>query len=329
MALHKRCAPLIFNIFVKPFFRLIRFDNLLFLIILIGVMEKWVVAPVMNHFLLPEPLLWWHLLLLIVAIVGIAAGGYVINDYFDIKIDRINHPDELVVTREVTKEQAMHLFYGLTAVGIAAGVALSIVLKSTSLFTVFVLIPGLLWFYSASYKRQFLLGNLIVSVLTALVPLTVGLAGDAAVRLTYGEDAVAVMLYANVYVYLLFFAAFAFLCTWIGEVSKDIEDQEGDGELECRAGAGIYGTRSAQIFATVLIVVAMGALSWVEFSLLPPFSWGSLASRFYLFLMIGFVSELALLWSAQLPQDFKHVQQLMKLIMFIGTLFSFCISSLL
>ena len=314
---------------MKPFFRLIRFDNLLFLIILIGVMEKWVVAPVMNHFLLPEPLLWWHLLLLIVAIVGIAAGGYVIDDYFDIKIDRINHPDELVVTREVTKEQAMHLFYGLTAVGIASGVALSIVLKSTSLFTVFVLIPGLLWFYSASYKRQFLLGNLIVSVLTALVPLTVGIAGDAAVRLTYGEDAVAVMLYANVYVYLLFFAAFAFLCTWIREVIKDIEDQEGDRELECHTWAVKYGTRSAQIFATVLIVVAMGALSWVEFSLLPPFSWGSLASRFYLFLMIGFVSELALLWSAQLPQDFKHAQQLMKLIMFIGTLFSFCISSLL
>ena len=63
MALNKRCAPLIFNTFVKPFFRLIRFDNLLFLIILIGVMEKWVVAPIMNHFLLPEPLLWWHLLL--------------------------------------------------------------------------------------------------------------------------------------------------------------------------------------------------------------------------------------------------------------------------
>ena len=112
MALNKRCAPLIFNTFVKPFFRLIRFDNLLFLIILIGVMEKWVVAPIMNHFLLPEPLLWWHLLLLIVAVVCIAAGGYVINDYFDVKIDRINHPDELVVTRDVSKEQAMHLFYG-------------------------------------------------------------------------------------------------------------------------------------------------------------------------------------------------------------------------
>lgn len=329
MALNKRCAPLIFNTFVKPFFRLIRFDNLLFLIILIGVMEKWVVAPIMNHFLLPEPLLWWHLLLLIVAVVCIAAGGYVINDYFDVKIDRINHPDELVVTRDVTKEQAMHLFYGFTAVGIASGVALSIVLKSTALFTVFVLIPGLLWFYSASYKRQFLLGNLIVSVLAALVPITVGLAGDAAVKLAYGEDAFGTMLYANVYIYLLFFSAFAFLCTWIREVIKDIEDQEGDRELECHTWAVKFGTRSAQVFATILIIIAMGALSWVEFSLLPPFSWSSLACRFYLFLMVGFVSELALLWSAQLPQDFKHAQQLMKLIMFIGMLFSFCVSSLI
>ena len=110
---------------------------------------------------------------------------------------------------------------------------------------------------------------------------------------------------------------------------KDIDDQEGDRALECHTCAVTFGARSAQVFASIVIVISMGALSWVEFCLLPPFSWSSLASRFYLFLMVGFISELALLWSAQLPQDFKHAQQLMKLIMFIGTLFAFCIGSLL
>lgn len=316
---------------MKDIFRLIRLDNLLFLVILTGVMEKWVIAPLMAQYQLPEPLSWWQLVLLIAAVVLIAAGGYVINDYFDVKIDQINRPGDLVVTRSVSKQQAMYIFYGLTAAGIASGLVLSIVLRSISLATIFIVTPGLLWFYSASYKRQFMLGNLVVAFLAAMVPLLPAFAADASIHLQYGEESMATQYLTNLcFVWTFGFAAFAFFCTWIREVIKDIEDVEGDRELECHTWPVKYGIPASKIFATVLIVLTMGLLTWIEFGVFSgPFSWGLLASRFYLFLLLGFVCELWLLWSAKLTQDFRHAQQLMKFIMFIGMLFSICVKSLL
>jgi 4-hydroxybenzoate polyprenyltransferase len=65
------------------------------------------------------------IVLLIVATIFIAAGGYVLNDYFDVKIDRINRPDSVVVTNEISKSMAMTLHQVLTAVGILSGLALA------------------------------------------------------------------------------------------------------------------------------------------------------------------------------------------------------------
>lgn len=320
---------------MKPILKLLRFDNLLFLIILVGVMEKWVLRPVMAHYQLPEPLMWWQLVMLIAAVVLIAAGGYVINDYFDVKIDRINRPDDLVITRDVSKQTAMYIFYGLTGAGIACGLALSFVLRSMSLLTVFVLTPGILWFYSASYKRQFMVGNLVVAAMAALVPLTVGIAADAAIKLQYGADSMQAQYLVNLcYIWMLGFGIFAFLCTWMREVIKDIEDQEGDRELECHTWPVKYGDRASKIFVTVLCALTVGLLSWITFAWFPAhlglsFSWGNLASRFYLFLVVGFVCDLSLLWAAKLPSDYHNAQVLMKFIMFIGMMFAICVGRIL
>ena len=89
--------------------RLVRWSNLLFLAALIWLMEKWVAVPILDAAAFGEQLPGYMLLLLILATVGIAAGGYVINDYFDVKIDRINRPDELIVTNTVSKPAAMKL----------------------------------------------------------------------------------------------------------------------------------------------------------------------------------------------------------------------------
>lgn len=319
----------------KSILRLLRFDNLLFLVILIGVMEKWVIKPIMAHYQLPEPLLWWQLLLLIAAVVLIAAGGYVINDYFDVKIDRINRPDDLIITRDVSKQTAMYIFYALTGAGIACGLVLSLVLHSMSLLTVFILTPGILWFYSASYKRQFLVGNIVVALMAALVPLTVGLAADASIKLLYGDDSMAAQYIVNMcHLWMFGFAVFAFLCTLIREVIKDIEDQEGDRELECHTWPVKYGDTASKVFVTVLTLITVALLTWVTFAWLPAhvgltFSWGNLASRFYLFLLVGFACDMWLLWAAKLPADYRHAQQLMKFVMFIGMMFSICVKALL
>ena len=311
--------------------RLTRPNNLLFLIILLGVMEKWVAEPILAQYQLGPQLSWWQLLLLIAAVVLIAAGGYVVNDYFDVKIDAINRPDKLVITRDVTKEEAMMLFRGLTAAGIVSGIALSIVLKSFLLGCVFVIVPGMLWFYSSSYKRMFLVGNLVIALLSGLTPLLVTFANAAALRLTYGPDHFGSMYVVNeMFAWTGGFALFAFLCTWIREVVKDMQDVEGDRELECHTFPVKWGETATKIFVTVLILITCGVLSYFNFSLLPiAFSWGNFASRFYLLLLVAFCCELALLWVAQLPSDYRNAQILMKFLMFMGTMYAFCVPKIL
>ena len=65
---------------LKNYLRLVRVNNLLFILILLGVMQHWVVTPVLRHTLVTEHLPWWVLLLLVAGTVCVAAGGYVIND---------------------------------------------------------------------------------------------------------------------------------------------------------------------------------------------------------------------------------------------------------
>ena len=311
--------------------RLTRPNNLLFLIILLGVMEKWVAEPILAQYQLMPQLSWWQLLLLIAAVVLIAAGGYVINDYFDVKIDAINRPDKLIITREVTKAEAMLQFRILTGLGIACGLALAISLKSLLLGSIFVVVPGVLWFYSSSYKRMFLVGNLVIALLSGLTPLLVAFANAAALRLNYGPDHFGTLYVSNeLMVWTGGFGLFAFLCTWIREIIKDMQDVEGDRELECHTLPVKSGDLVSKIVVTTLILLTCVLLSNFNFRLLPvPFSWGSFVSRFYLLLLVAFVCELSLLWVAKLPSDYRNAQLLMKFIMFMGTMYAICVPKIL
>ena len=172
---------------IKPYLQLLRVGNLGFLAILLFVMEYWIATPLLQRALFSEQMPWWILTLLIISVVCIAAGGYVINDYFDVKIDRINRPDDLIVTRIISRDAAMLMFQLLTAVGIVCGGVVSWWARSWTLLFIYIVIPGLLWFYSASYKRLFLVGNLVVAFASAIVPLLVAIVHADHLRHLYGE----------------------------------------------------------------------------------------------------------------------------------------------
>ncbi len=161
---------------VRTIFRLIRWSNLLFIIIIMLLMEKMVAEPLMLRAQFGVQLPWWAFCLLVLAVVLIAAGGYVINDYFDVRIDAINRPEKQIVTRTVSKQSAMLMHQIFTVLGVVCGLEVAWICHSWSLCLIFIFVPGLLWFYSSSYKRQFLVGNLIVAFSTALVPLLMAMA---------------------------------------------------------------------------------------------------------------------------------------------------------
>ena len=311
--------------------RLTRPNNLLFLIILLGVMEKWVAEPILAQYQLGPQLVWWQLVLLIAGVVLVAAGGYVINDYFDVKIDAINRPERLIVTNDVTKAEAMQLFQIVTALGVVCGIAAAVTLRSWLLGALFVIVPGMLWFYSSSYKRMLFVGNLVVAFLMGLAPLVIAFANSAALKLHYGPEHFGSLYVSNeLYVWTGAFAVFMFFGTWLRELLKDAQDVEGDRELECLTFPVRFGNLPTKLLATLLIAVLCGLLSYVNFHALPlEFSWGSFVSRFYLLLMVAFVCELALVWAAKLPSDFRNAQMLMKLILFFGALAAICVPKII
>lgn len=314
---------------IKPYLQLLRVGNLTFVAILLYVMEKWVATPLLQLEQFGELMPWWILTLLIVSVIGIAAGGYVINDYFDVKIDRINRPDNLVVTRIISRDAAMNLFYGLTAVGVIAGTVVAWWAHSWTLLFTYVVIPGLLWFYSASYKRMFLVGNLVVAFASAIVPLLVAIANADYLHHLYQNALAYSPIVGELYVWTGGFAIFAFLLTWVREIVKDIEDIEGDREMECRTLPIVWGDKVAKIIATILLVVIATLIVYILFAVLPfSHEWKSLPTRYVVFgLIVPILCSIVLLWAANNRTEYHRVQTIIKFAMFMGMLFSYVIAT--
>jgi 4-hydroxybenzoate polyprenyltransferase len=131
------------------------------------------------------PLFW----LLVASTVLIAAGGNVINDYFDTRIDRVNKPEAVIVGRSVKRRVAMLGHLVLTGLGVLFGLFTAWKSGQPILVLVPIFAAGALWFYSTKLKRAFLLGNGLVAFLVALVPLTVGLYEIPALAQAYGTSA--------------------------------------------------------------------------------------------------------------------------------------------
>lgn len=319
---------------VRDIAQLIRWQNLLMIAILMWVMEKWVAVPLIGRYEFEEVMPWYILLMLILSTVLVAAGGYVINDYFDIKIDRINRPDDVIVGERIDKKTAMRLSISLTAVGVVMGMTTAGLIGSWALGIVYVLTPGLLWFYSSTYKRQLIVGNLIVSFLTAMVPMLIAFANASILRI-YLADIVPIFEARGMtldwentlYAWLGGFALMAFLYTWMREIIKDMQDEMGDRELECRTMPIKWGFVWSKVTVTVIAIGVCALLVWLHMSVLPfDHSWSSLATRYLIFgILTPLGCALWLMWAAKIPSDYLNAQRVMKFAMFLGMLYAFVI----
>ena len=248
--------------------QLFRFKNLIFIVITQWLIYTAIISPIFDKYglttLLPAAAFW----LMVLATVLIAAGGYVINDYFDLKIDRINRPESVVIGERLSKKLAMRLYMALTGVGVLIGIVLAVWLKNISLGFIFVIVPGMLWFYSSTYKRQFLIGNVIVSLCCALAVLVLLVAESGVQTAYYGDLIRQTPVLQQLFRWVCGYAVFAFFITLIREIVKDMEDLEGDRQMECRTLPIVWGERNAKITVTVLAAVCLLAVfvfDWLYF----------------------------------------------------------------
>ena len=286
-------------------------------------MHQAVLAPILQTFGFETSFLeMGYFYLLIAATTLIAAGGYVLNDYFDIKIDKINHPSQQIVGTSISRKMSMILYQILTGIGIFIGLFLAFIAKSFTLTFIFIIIPGLLWFYSASYKRQFMIGNLVVAFMAALSVLIVAITQLAFLENIYGKLIFETPIPEQLYRWISGFASFAFLCTWIREIIKDLEDEKGDREMECRTMAIVWGVKKTKLFLYGLITTTIIGLI-ISILFFVPFE-GSLTLRYFLFGVTLPLCALAyLIFTAQNPIDYHQASTLSKVIMLIGVLYCF------
>jgi 4-hydroxybenzoate polyprenyltransferase len=198
-------------------------------------------------------------ILLVLATLLIAAGGYVINDYFDIKTDLINRGKVLVGT-SVPRRQAMKWHNILNIAGVALGFYVSWKTGFFLMGVLFLLVSGMLYFYSASYKRQFLVGNIVVAVLTAMVPMLVVIYEAPALYRYYTINALQPPDLSIIFWWVGGFALFAFLTTLTREIIKDIEDFEGDIAYGRNTIPVVIGILTTKIVSICLIIITLTLL---------------------------------------------------------------------
>ena len=253
---------------MRAFFNLIRWQNLLIVTLTMVLMRYAVIDSLIskigvtlikgtgNEIPMTIQFPWFYFILLVAATVLITAGGYVINDYFDIKTDLINK-GKVIVGTKIPRRQAMMWNNIFNIAGVAIGFFISWKAGYFMLGALFLLVSGLLYFYSASYKRQFLIGNIIVAILTAMVPLLVVFYEWPALYRYYRINAISLPEINFIFYWVGGFALFAFLTTLTREIIKDIEDFDGDIAYGRNTVPVVIGVLSAKVVSICLIIITV------------------------------------------------------------------------
>ncbi|MFH2143003.1 MAG: UbiA family prenyltransferase, partial [Bacteroidota bacterium] len=155
------------------YLKLIRFYNLLIMALTMYAIRWFIIFPVLKSYGYSLQISEILFFLLVISTLTIAGGGYVINDYFDRKADRINDPKNVIVGTKIHRRFAIILHSVLNVVGVGLGFFVSIEIGHWKYGFIFLLTTGILWFYSTTYKRKFLIGNFVISLITAFIPLLV------------------------------------------------------------------------------------------------------------------------------------------------------------
>ncbi|OON66887.1 hypothetical protein B0919_20790 [Hymenobacter sp. CRA2] len=272
--------------------RLVRLPNLLIMALTLTLTQTCLLAPEQPLAALVDV----RFLLVSLAMLCVAAGGYIINDYYDVKIDAINRPGTLVVGHTVGRRTAMMAHLVLSFEGVVVAAALSKVVGLVTLGAAL-----LLWGYSARFKRLALVGNLSIAALTAaavLLPELLRRTGDSAVWA---------------------YALAAFLLTVVREIVKDIEDMRGDAQHDCRTLPIVAGVARSKWVAGLFLLCLVTLVAGGVWAALQVGHW-----RLGLWLL-GTVLAPALVLGQQLRRadrrrDFARLSMMCKLIMLAGVL---------
>lgn len=299
--------------------RLVRLPNLVFIVAFQCLLRYALVLPMLGEAGVAPALSGFHFAMLVVATVCIAAGGNAINDYFDIEADKINRPERIVVGEAINRRLALLTHVVMTLIGIFAGMYLSYILRRPSFMLMFIVLPVLLWFYSTHFKKQILVGNILVAFLVALTGYMVVSVEYAAIDRVHsantGEPPLSWIWYI-----VCAYCIFAFICNLAREMIKDMEDKEGDLKAGCHTLVIELGdVYSKAVITLVEAVLLMGCvMALVEMA--EDMDVRLSAAYFAVAVALPSVVLCGMVWRGRSRRDFHRASVLSKIIMAAGML---------
>jgi 4-hydroxybenzoate polyprenyltransferase len=299
------------------YLRLVRWPNLLIVIATMFLVRYCLIYPSLLVEGVEFQLSLWWFLALVGSVVLLTAGGYVINDYFDVRIDHVNHPERVILGVKILVKLAIPFHATLTFAGIMLGFLVALKAGNYKLVFVHLIIGLLLWLYSARYKRKPLWGNLIVAFASSMVVLIVWLFDFFAMVnnvVVFTNQAELAWINRSI----LFIAGFALVVSLIREVVKDVEDIEGDRRFGCKTLPILIGERYSKWLIGALMAVVLAGLVFVQQHL---FAIGySLPAIYFFILEILAISFIWRLRVAENSKDYGELSLLARIIMIAGVL---------
>ena len=294
------------------FLRLIRWPNLVFILL----------AETLFHFCIYKPLypnagrgVDANFYLILITYLFIAAAGYIINDYFDINIDQVNKPKRVVVGSYISRRWVIfwHLLFSVMGIYIST---IAFPFKEywhihlSNLLTIL-----LLWFYSTNFKKDFLIGNVVISLLTAWSIAVVYFSKFKIQEIVHPSISdTANFRFAKL---MVIYSVFAFILTLVREALKDMEDMEGDQKFGCKTLPIVWGLKPTKVYISVWLIVVIGCLAFIQLYVIP-FGWWYSALYCLLFIITPLVMVLIKLKTSYVSKDFSELSTFVKVAMFAG-----------
>ncbi|MES2589054.1 MAG: geranylgeranylglycerol-phosphate geranylgeranyltransferase [Bacteroidota bacterium] len=246
------------------FFKLVRPINMLIIALTMYSVRFFYVG--LSNFEIHESFLGLHeqidFFLLVFSTVLIAAAGNIINDYFDIKADRINRPERLIISKHIRQRWAILSHWILN--GVAFSIAIYLSIRYNTFWYVFVHLISInsLWFYSMYFKKKALIGNILIASLTALVPILcgihfylVGTIKPLNVELSILNTHSWIYFLAEHGRFIFGMAFFAFILNLAREIIKDIQDVSGDKVIHAHTLPILIGEKKSSLVASLILFI--------------------------------------------------------------------------
>lgn len=324
---------------VKSIFKLIRWPNILITALTILAIKYFVFkSAILHYFSESQPQMdLVDTLLLILSVSLIAAAGYIINDIYDIKEDAINKPNQQIINQSISVKTGKILYYTFNISGIILASWLGKQLGNYQLAIQHIVASALLWVYSVYLSKSTLVGNIVIAIVSALVPLTYFLYESLPYVVKYKFillEVYTTTLGGPVRVLINFcltLSGFAFLLSLCREIIKDMQDVHGDTKFAGKTLPIVIGINNTKKIANGIAIATTLLIIYILHFVInfAPFNHILFICYVYLTIILPLIFFIYSNVKAVESSDFKMCSTILKLVMLSGILSTYFYNTLI